>query len=102
LLVIHDSKAIIEGPIPGWEINKLTFLFIPEKEEGHTKVSWAADNGSINFEFRGFKNSLGSSINPQKIGTSSNGENFGFTFFHHSAQNINRVDFVLLAGGQYA
>lgn len=96
-LVVPDKEiAAFDTP----EI-KIEIQFHPE-DKSDNRVSWRTANGILHMDFNGMDNPLGlAPTNPFRLGLSANGEALGFLFFHHRAGNMNRVDFLLLKGGQY-
>jgi hypothetical protein len=81
---------------------KMEIQFHPSNNTDN-RISWQTKVNVLHMDFNGLDNSLGVAAKEAiRLGTAPTGEPLGFLFFHHRAGNMNRIDFLLLKGGQYA
>ena len=100
ILVKDDIEVKITDALADWPFN-LILVFKP-KEGSTPTFDFIPEGNTLRMTFKSWNNSLGSSLMwPVKIGTKG-GLNVGVMIFHHKAGTMNKVDFQIMLGGEYA
>jgi len=99
-LISDETPATIIENVDG-DLVKFKLYFYPNDGD-QPRVDWLTEGDYLRMNFRGWKNSLGTSTKKaSKLGTTTTGKNIGFMACHHRVGYLNRVDFQLLLGGAY-